>query len=63
MVQGGKKAQSVKKILKAHNFFVTKATDLKTIFLKSTCMKKHGTHFFLCLKQNKHIFKIFFYPF
>ena len=36
MVQGGKKVLSVKKKSKiAHNFFVTKAIDLKTMFLKS----------------------------
>ena len=35
MVQGGKKVQSVKRKSKiGHNFFMTKATDLKTIFMK-----------------------------
>ena len=41
MVQGGNKVQAAKKFLNAHNFFVTKAPDLKTIFfekpLKNAC--------------------------
>ena len=41
---GRKKVQSVKKNSKiAHNFFVTKAADLETIFLKSTCKMQEET--------------------
>ena len=32
-----KSPECVKKYKIAHNFFMTKATDLKTIFLKSPC--------------------------
>ena len=46
----------------AHNFFRTKATDLKITFFKShlkidveTCV----SNFDICLKQNKNIFYIF----
>ena len=34
IVQGGKNPICEKKSKKANNFFVTKATDLKTLFLK-----------------------------
>jgi len=44
------KVRSVKKKSKiAHNFFVTKAKDIKTIFLKSSW--KIVSHFDICVKQ------------
>ena len=45
----------------AHNSFVTKATDLKTIFLKNPRKidVKTWSHFDICLKQNKIFFTFF----